>query len=46
VQLHGAAASLAKRRGARHFHVSLSHTETTAVAFVVASSKKEKPDAR
>jgi holo-[acyl-carrier protein] synthase len=46
VRLHGAAASLAKQCGARRFHVSLSHTETTAVAFVVASSKKDKSNAR
>jgi len=46
VHLHGAAASLARRRGVRRLHVSLSHTETTAVAFVVASSKRGSTDAR
>ena len=46
VHLHGEAASLARRCGVRRLHVSLSHTETTAVAFVVASSKRGTPDAR
>lgn len=38
VQLHGAAASLAKSRGVETLHVSLSHTAQTAMAFVVGSN--------
>ncbi|HEY6471585.1 MAG TPA: holo-ACP synthase [Acidimicrobiales bacterium] len=34
--LHGAAASLAEAQGAGRFHVSLTHTEDVAIAFVVA----------
>jgi holo-[acyl-carrier protein] synthase len=45
VALHGAAATLARRHGVGAMHVSLSHTATTAAAFVVASAA-EVPDAR
>jgi holo-[acyl-carrier protein] synthase len=34
--LHGAAAALATERGAARLHLSLTHTEARAVAFVVA----------
>ena len=34
--LHGPAAERARQRGIRRWHVSLTHTETTATAFVVA----------
>jgi holo-[acyl-carrier protein] synthase len=34
--LHGAAAALADRHGAAQFHLSLTHTTQTAIAFVVA----------
>jgi holo-[acyl-carrier protein] synthase len=40
VMLHGAAAELAKARGADEFHISLTHTAMTAAAFVVASAKE------
>jgi holo-[acyl-carrier protein] synthase len=40
VLLHGAAAELAKTRGANEFHISLTHTAMTAAAFVVASAKE------
>ena len=36
--LHGAAAERAAARGIRRWHVSLTHTETTATAFVVAEA--------
>ncbi len=36
VLLHGAAATLAIERGARQFHLSLTHTTEVAIAFVVA----------
>ena len=39
VLLHGAAAQLARQRGADEFSISLTHTAMTAAAFVVASSK-------
>ncbi len=38
IVLHGAAASLARERGITALHVSLSHTATTATAFVIGSS--------
>jgi holo-[acyl-carrier protein] synthase len=34
--LHGSAASLARELGAGRFHVSLTHTDEVAIAFVVA----------
>jgi holo-[acyl-carrier protein] synthase len=34
--LHGSAASLAEAQGAGRFHVSLTHTDDVAIAFVVA----------
>jgi holo-[acyl-carrier protein] synthase len=34
--LHGTAAELAGTRGAGHFHLSLTHTDDVAIAFVVA----------
>lgn len=34
--LHGAAAARAQVAGAAHWHLSLSHTDTVALAFVVA----------
>lgn len=39
VLLHDVAAQLAEQRGVQTLHVSLSHTELTAAAFVVGSSK-------
>ncbi len=36
LHLHGAAAELAARMGLTHWSLSLSHTETEAIAFVVA----------
>jgi holo-[acyl-carrier protein] synthase len=39
VHLHGAAAQLADQRGVKTLHVSLSHSQLTAIAFVVGSSK-------
>ena len=38
VALAGAAAERARRLGIRRLHVSLTHTDTTATAFVVAES--------
>lgn len=38
IALAGAAAARAAALGIRHLHTSLTHTETTAVAFVVAES--------
>ena len=37
--LHGAAAALAAERGAARLHLSLTHTESQAVAFVIAESQ-------
>jgi len=39
VHLHGSAALLAEERGVDTLHVSLTHTDTTAAAFVIGSSK-------
>ncbi len=39
IRLHGPAAKLAAQKGVANLHVSLSHTETVAAAFVVSSSK-------
>jgi holo-[acyl-carrier protein] synthase len=39
VRLHGPAAQLAAQKGVATLHVSLSHTELMAAAFVVGSSK-------
>ncbi|MBV8462436.1 MAG: holo-ACP synthase [Acidimicrobiales bacterium] len=36
LSLHGRAAALASRSGVRRWHLSLTHTERTAIAFVVA----------
>ena len=36
--LHGTAAALAGTRGAGHFHLSLTHTDDMAIAFVVAEA--------
>ena len=36
VRLHGGAARLAEAHGARRFHLSLTHTDDVAIAFVVA----------
>jgi holo-[acyl-carrier protein] synthase len=41
IELHGAAAELAARRGVTTLHVSLTHTAMTAAAFVVGSSKDD-----
>ena len=38
LRLHGDAAARANELGIRHLHVSLTHTETTATAFVIAES--------
>lgn len=40
VRLHGAAATIAEECGVDEIHVSLSHTATTAMAVVVASSSE------
>ena len=39
VRLHGTAAELAASRGVGALHVSMSHTDTMAAAFVVASAR-------
>ena len=39
VVLHGVAADLASSRGVDTMHVSMSHTDTLAAAFVVASAQ-------
>ena len=39
VVLHGAAAALAAERGATALHLSLTHTDTRATAFVVAEGQ-------
>jgi holo-[acyl-carrier protein] synthase len=39
VHLHGSAALLAEQHGVDVLHVSLTHTDVTAAAFVVGSSK-------
>jgi holo-[acyl-carrier protein] synthase len=36
LMLHGTAAELARARGAARFHLSLTHTDDVAIAFVVA----------
>jgi holo-[acyl-carrier protein] synthase len=38
VELHGAAAALAAEQGAARVHLSLSHTDHVAIAFVVAEA--------
>ena len=38
LRLHGAAARLARRRRLRRWHLSLSHTDTCAVAWVVVET--------
>jgi holo-[acyl-carrier protein] synthase len=43
VVLHGAAAELAASQGVATMHVSMSHTDTMAAAFVVASSQAPRP---
>ena len=40
VRLHGAASALADGRGVQDWHLSLSHTSSTAVAFVVATARE------
>jgi holo-[acyl-carrier protein] synthase len=42
VRLHGAAARLAQQRGVDALHVSLTHTDVTAAAFVVGSSNERR----
>jgi holo-[acyl-carrier protein] synthase len=39
IVLHGAALALARARGVEQLHLSISHTEVSATAFVVASSE-------
>lgn len=39
LRLHGEAAALAARAGAVRFHLSMTHTDLTAAAFVVASDE-------
>ena len=39
VRLHGAAAALAAERGATTMHLTMTHTETRATAFVVAEGQ-------
>jgi holo-[acyl-carrier protein] synthase len=39
VHLHGSAALLAQQHGVETLHVSLTHTDLTAAAFVIGSSK-------
>jgi phosphopantetheinyl transferase (holo-ACP synthase) len=41
--LHGTAAELAGTRGAGHFHLSLTHTDDVAIAFVVAEQAQTAP---
>ena len=36
IELHGGAAALAKERGIERWHLSLSHTDVRATAFVIA----------
>ena len=36
LELHGSAAELAAHNGVRHWHISLSHTTSTAEALVIA----------
>ena len=38
IELHGAAVTLAEERGITAWHLSLSHTEVRATAFVIAES--------
>ncbi len=40
VQLHGSALALAQDRGVRAMHVSMTHTATTAAAFVVGLDER------
>jgi holo-[acyl-carrier protein] synthase len=40
VRLHGDAALLAQSMGLTHWEISLSHTETDAIAFVVATGEE------
>ena len=40
IELHGQAADLAERAGVATLHVSMSHSDLTAAAFVVGSSKE------
>ena len=42
VRLHGSAADLAASRGVASMQVSMSHTATTAAAFVVASAEQDR----
>lgn len=37
--LHGAAAALAQAQGLRHWSISISHTDTHAIGFVVATGE-------
>ena len=37
IAVHGLAAELAARRGVTHFHVSLTHSDLSAIAMVVGS---------
>lgn len=43
VRLSGVAAELARNLGVARLHVSLSHTDDTAAAFVVGSSEDDRP---
>lgn len=42
IQLHGRCKKIAAKKGIRHWHLSLTHTEETASAMVVAEGKKGK----
>jgi holo-[acyl-carrier protein] synthase len=46
VVLHGAANELARLAGVGTLHLSMTHTQLTACAFVVGSSLEEEPRAR
>lgn len=39
IQLHGESAKIAKRKGITRMHLSITHSETSAMAFVVAEGE-------
>ena len=46
VELHGAALALATKRGIDRWHLSMTHTSTTAAAFVVGDALRDDQRAR